>query len=44
VRRSLNAHAGANAVRFAPRLRPGPYRLRLTAGAAGATARFTVKR
>jgi WD40-like Beta Propeller Repeat len=44
VRRAFAAHAGANAVRFAPHLRPGHYRLRLSAGGAGATARFSVRR
>jgi hypothetical protein len=44
VRRVLAGRAGANAVRFKPNLRPGRYRLRLSAGGAGATARFTVKR
>jgi hypothetical protein len=44
VHRLLNGRAGRNAVRFKPRLRPGRYRLRLSAGPASATARFAVKR
>jgi hypothetical protein len=31
-------------VRFKPHLRPGAYKLRLSAGTAGATARFTIRR
>src|SRR5205085_5335424 len=38
VRRAVGGHAGRNAVRLKPHLRPGRYRLRLTAGAAVATA------
>jgi hypothetical protein len=45
VHRVVHGHAGRNALRVTPRgLRPGRYRLRLTAGAAVATARFTVRR
>lgn len=44
VRRTVAARAGANAVRFRPHLRPGRYRLRVRAGGASATARFTVRR
>lgn len=44
VHRAVNGRAGRNAVRFKPRLRPGRYRLRVTAGTARATARFTVRR
>jgi hypothetical protein len=42
--RTVAGHAGPNRLRFTPHLRPGRYRLRLTAGTANATARFTVKR
>jgi hypothetical protein len=44
ARGAVAGRAGANAVRFRPHLRPGRYRLRLRAGGASATARFTVKR
>jgi hypothetical protein len=44
AQRSVPGHAGANAVRFRPHLRPGRHRLRVTAGAASATARFIVRR
>ena len=42
--RSVNGHAGANAVRFKPRLRPGAYTLRLSARGTHAGARFTIRR
>jgi hypothetical protein len=44
VRRGLAGHAGRNSLRFKPHLRPGRYRLRLSAGTTAATARFTVRR
>jgi hypothetical protein len=44
VTRRVNGHAGANAVRFKPRLRPGAYTLRLNARGTHAGARFTIRR
>jgi hypothetical protein len=44
AKRTVSGHAGRNALRFRPHLRPGRYRLRLSAGGASATARFTVRR
>ena len=40
VSRTVAGKAGANAVRFKPRLKPGRYRLRVSAGGASASARF----
>jgi hypothetical protein len=42
--RVVAGRAGANAVRFKPRLKTGRYRLRLTAGAASTSLRFAIRR
>jgi hypothetical protein len=44
IAKRASGHAGANAVRFKPHLRPGRYGLRIAAGGASATARFTIRR